>query len=100
MPVQILIDENDTIDAIVSVEQASVEIIANVIREGDTIRLNGVHLERLSKGRLERQQISRLCAEVCRYFGANRIVVQGARRTTGRSAGNIPRPLEFRMPEQ
>lgn len=97
MPVQILIDENDTIDAIVSVSKVSVEIIANVIRKGDTIRLDGLHVELLSGGPLNRQQIELLGAELCRYFEVENLVVQGGRRTTGRSAGTIPRVINIKV---
>jgi hypothetical protein len=37
MPVEILIDENDRINAIVSTPDVKVEIIAKVIRKGDTM---------------------------------------------------------------
>ena len=99
MPVEILIDENDTINAIVSVERVTVEIIAKVVRKSDTISFDGLHVERLIGGPLDRRQIALLCAEVCRHYEAERVIVQGARRTTGRSAGNIPKPIEFRVPK-
>ena len=89
MPVEILIDENATIDAIVSVPSVRVEIIANVIREDDTIIMDGVHVERLGGGQLDRQNARLLCAEICRHYGVSRVVVRGARRTTGRAAGKI-----------
>jgi hypothetical protein len=97
MPVEILIDENDTINAIVSVSQVSVEIIAKIKREGDTIWLDGLHLERLSGGPLDRQHIELLCAELCRHYQADNLVIQGARRTTGRSAGSIPRAIKYKV---
>jgi hypothetical protein len=63
MPVKILIDENDTIDAIISVPTATVEIVANVTRQGDTIKLDGVHVELLADGPLDRLNIGMLCTE-------------------------------------
>jgi hypothetical protein len=95
MPVEILIDENDTIDAIVTANDVSVEIIARLVWEGDTIRLEGLHVERLTEGSLNRRQIGLLCAEACRHYGVKRLIVQGARRTTGKSAGTIPKPIHY-----
>jgi hypothetical protein len=99
MPVEILIDENDTINAIVAIKDVSIEIIAKVVRESDTLRLEGLHLERLTGGPLDRRRIALLCAEACRHYGVERLIVQGARRTTGRSAGSIPKPIHYRVPK-
>lgn len=99
MSVEILIDENDTIDAIVSVERVSVEIIAKIVRLVGTIRLDGVHVERLSGGPLDRRQIRLLCAELCRHYRVDRLVVHGAKRTTGRCAGSVPTPIEYEAPK-
>jgi hypothetical protein len=98
MPVEILIDENDTINAIVAVPSVSVEIIAKLVRQGSAIHLEGVHVERLFGGPLDRQQVRLLCAEFCRHYRTTRLVVQGAKRTTGRSAGRIPKAIEFEAP--
>jgi ribosomal protein L7/L12 len=90
MPVQILIDENGAVDAIVTVPQMAVEIIATLIRQGDTMILDGVHLEKLSGAALDRQQIDRLCNEICQHYQAGELIVRGARRTTGKSAASAP----------
>jgi hypothetical protein len=82
MPVDVLIDENDTVNAIVSVPGVKVEIIAKVVRQDDTMIMDGVHVERLGGGRLNRQDIELLCAEVCRHYGVSEVIVRGARRTT------------------
>ena len=99
MLVQILIDENDTINAIVRVHDVAVEIIATVVREADTIALDGLHLDRRSAQCLDRGQINQLCEEFCRHYGVDRLVIRGARRTTGKSAGRIPRPIVYRLPQ-
>ncbi len=99
MPVEILIDENDTINAIVAVPEVSVEIVAKIVRRGDTIRLEGLHVERLSGGPLDRKHRRLLCAEFCNHYRVNRLVVQGAMRTTGRSAGKILDAFEYEVPK-
>jgi hypothetical protein len=95
MPVEVLIDENDTINAVVVAEDVSVEIVANVTRKADTIYLQGLHLERLTDCTLNRGRIALLCAEVCRHYGVEKLIVQGARRTTGRMAGTIAKPIHY-----
>jgi hypothetical protein len=95
MPVEILIDENDTIDAVIDVPIVAVEIIARVIRRSDTIYLEGVHVERIAGGPLDRKQVRLLCAEFCDHYQIRRLVVQGAKRTTGRCAGSMPKAIEF-----
>ena len=99
MPVEVLIDENDTINAIISADRVSVEIIAKVIRLRDSAKLEGLHLELLVGGPLVKRQIDLLCDEFCRYFELREIFVHGARRTTGKSAGRVPRPIHYRIPD-
>jgi hypothetical protein len=99
MPVDVLIDENGTIDAIISISACKVEIVAVVEADGDTMTLDGVHLERISGATLTRTVIARLCAEICRHFRVKKLVVQGARRTTGKSAGSIPSPITYEAPK-
>jgi len=94
MPVEILIDENDTINALIDVPTVSVEIIARVIRRSDTVYLEDVHIERIAGGPLDRK-LRLLCAEFCDYYRIRRLVVQGAKRTTGRCAGSIPKAIKF-----
>jgi hypothetical protein len=100
MPVQVLIDERDTINAVVSIAEVTIEIIAGVVRQGDTITLDGLHVEKLSGRNLGPQEVRRLCEELCRHFQVGQLTVRGARRTTGRSAGRIPRVIVFRLPNQ
>jgi hypothetical protein len=97
MPVQILISEHGAIDAIITVPQVGVEIIATVFRQDDTITLEGVHVEKLSGASLDRQRIDRLCDEFCRHYQVDELIVRGARRTTGKSAGRVPKPLVYRV---
>jgi hypothetical protein len=97
MAVEILIDENDTVNAIVSAPGISVEIIAKFKLEDGTIWLDSLHVELLSGGPLDRRHIELLGAEVCHHYRANTVIVQGARRTTGRSAGSIPRVIKYKV---
>jgi hypothetical protein len=97
MPVQVLIDEGGAINAVVSLPEAAVEIIATLIRQGGTITLEGLHLEKLTGAPLERQQIHQLCEEFCRHYQAEQLIVRGARRTTGKSAGKVPRAIVHRL---
>lgn len=87
MPVQILIYEGNTINAVVSVPDVTVEIVAKLTRRGGTIVLEGLHVEKLSGEALERQHVHHLCREFCLHYRAKKLIVRGARRTTGRSAG-------------
>jgi hypothetical protein len=97
MAVDILIDENDTIDAVITVPFAAVEIIAKVTRRSGILKLDGVHVELLSGGPLTRSTVGLLCDEIGRHFGVDRVIVQGARRTTGRSAGQIPKAIQHEV---
>lgn len=97
MPVKILVDEHHTINAIVSVPRVSVEIIANLMRQDDTIKLEGVHVELLTGGPLDRRNVDLLCAEFCRHYQVGALVIEGARRTTGRSAGRMPRVIKYKV---
>jgi hypothetical protein len=98
MPVQILIDENGAIDAVITVSQVAVEIIATVIRQDDKMTLEGVHVEKLSGSSLDRRQIDRLCDQLCQHYQIDELTIRGARRTTGKSVGRFPRPHVYRVP--
>ena len=62
-------------------------------------RLDGLHVEKLVGGPLNRQQTKIVCAEFCFHFRVDQLVVQGAKRTTGRSAGDIPGAIVFEVPK-
>lgn len=67
-----------SINFTVNTSKGSVEVISNIAQTGETLTLN---------------ELKQAAAQFGASRGATQVIVQGAARTTGRYAGQIPRPI-------
>ncbi|MBX3740210.1 MAG: hypothetical protein KF712_04420 [Akkermansiaceae bacterium] len=83
-------DENVVVSSFEG-DAGEARIVAEMIQDGDTLILRGVHIE--GKGTLKE------ALEAARNFGreqgAKRVIIEGGRRTTGAKPGHIPKPLSI-----
>jgi len=87
--IQILEREGNTVIASFKVAKGEARVIAEVMREGDTLFLRGAHIEG--------QGTMREAIQAARAFGqeqgAKRVIIEGGIRTTGANPGHTPRPI-------
>ena len=73
--------------------EGEIEVIAAMTREGDTLILAGLHIEGPGSGSLGIGPLRDFARRLGRQQRVRRVVVFGARRTTGASQGHTPRPM-------
>ena len=72
----------------------TITIAAEVYFEGDILVTDRLHIEGLWAGALGLQGLHRIACQVLRRLvGVDAIRIHGARRTTGKSAGKVPRTI-------
>jgi hypothetical protein len=97
MPVvkDIRIEETDgrVVFAQVVTDVGNIDFIAEIYRDGADLIVKGAHVGHLGAGIIGTAVLALAC-QVLRSLGdVEAIRIYGARRTTGRRAGTIPRPI-------
>jgi hypothetical protein len=94
-----LIDEGGAVNFLARQGATEVEVIANVSRVGNTIKLEGLHFTKNAGETLSMRQLHELAREFGRQQCAKEVIIQGAVRTTGRTAGKIYKPITVKVPD-
>lgn len=77
----------------------TVEVLAEMRREGDTLTLAGFGVQRAGPNTLGRRGLLELAHDMMRWYGVTTLIIQGGPRGSGMGPpGRIPRPLMFRLP--
>ena len=63
----------------------TIEVIANVAREGDTLFLRGAHIQGSTPGGVGVRGLFEMARDLGRANGVARVVIEGGKRTTGGS---------------
>jgi len=77
------------------------EVIANITREGDTIILEGAHMQGSGAGQFGGKELLKEIREAAKQFGkeqgAKEVVIQGGARTSGANPGHVPPPIRIKV---
>ncbi|MFN9299203.1 MAG: hypothetical protein ACK6DZ_16045, partial [Acidobacteriota bacterium] len=77
------------------------QVIANISREGDTIILQGAHMQGSGAGQFGGKELLKEIREAAKQFGreqgAKEVVIQGGARTSGANPGHIPPPIRIKV---
>jgi len=68
------------------------EVLTESIIEGDKLILRGTHIGGASPGEIGIQELKEIARQHGRQQGVKQVIVEGARRSTGRMKGQVPRP--------
>jgi hypothetical protein len=98
---KIPINEGGAVNAVGKAGNIEIEIIGQMSRSGKTITLDGVHFTKNAGGTLGRQQLEEFGRDFLRQHGngATELVINGAPRTTGATAGTgvAPKPIIIKL---
>lgn len=76
----------------------TVEGIADMRLANHTLYLDGLHLQGADVNRMGRGALWECARALGRRFQAHTVVIQGGRRTTGKTKGKIPHPITIAVP--
>lgn len=70
-----------------------IRVMAEMLRQGDDLLLRGAHIEGAGAGSVGIRTLMEIGRVFGRQQGVKRVIVEGARRTTGARPGRTPRPI-------
>jgi hypothetical protein len=95
------INEDGAVNLVGRAEGIELEIVASLTHEGDTMYLKGLHFTKNKGSRLRPKQMKSFGRDFLRQHGnkATRLVIEGAKRTTGANRGVAPPPMTITLDE-
>ncbi|MGF9663170.1 RHS repeat-associated core domain-containing protein [Arthrobacter crystallopoietes] len=79
-------------------QNGPIQVVATIAKEGNTLRLMQTHIQGAGRGTSSILEMQRVIQVIGRSEGARKVIVEGARRTSGASPGHIPRPITVIVP--
>ncbi len=97
--VRVVEQVDDVVHLAVQHGDDTIEAMANVAREGDTLFLRQVHIQGSAPGRVGVRGLFEMVRDLGRANGVKRVVIEGGRRTTGPPSmqGRFPRAITVRV---
>jgi hypothetical protein len=77
--------------------KGSIEVIAEMVIEGDALVLRGLHADGSGPGSLGLGEIKAFAQQFGRQMGVSVVRIYGGIRTTGAFPGKVPRPVLIRV---
>jgi hypothetical protein len=74
-----------------------IEVITNSRWDGNSLVLYRLHIDGMGAGTAGLKELKNLVRQFGKEQGARRVIIEGARRTTGANPGHIPRPIVVEM---
>ena len=75
----------------------SVSDRAEMTKQGDTLVLKGLHMEGGGPGSMGVKELYEFARQLGKEQGVNKVVIEGAMRTTGVNPGSIPRTVTIEV---
>ena len=94
-----LVEDGVKIIGVMTKTGSELQVAFEEVREGATLTLKGVHIQGASPGAVGPKELLALARQYGREQGAEKIVIEGARRTTSSMAGRVPRPWVLNVGE-
>jgi len=87
--IQIVEQEGSTVIASFKVAGGEAKVIGDVVREGDAVIIRGAHIQ----GDATLKEVLDAARRYGREQGVKRVIIEGARRTTGANPGHVPKTI-------
>lgn len=85
--------DEDVIEVLIRTPYGDVTVVTGFGMEGDALVLRELHIEGPGAGTLSPARLRSYARELGRQEGVRRVIVQGAKRTTGANPGHRPRVI-------
>lgn len=97
--IEVIEQEGDVFDLRGSSPTVDVRVIAQITWEDDDLLLSGLHIQGAGPGSAGLASLRQLARELGRLWGARRVIIHGARRSSGAARGHLPRPIVILVEE-
>jgi len=77
--------------------KGEIRMLAEIVRQGNDLILRGAHIEGPGAGSVGIRELAEFAKQFGREQGVQRIIIEGAKRTTGTNPGHMPRPFIFKV---
>jgi hypothetical protein len=74
-----------------------IEIVTEMTKKDGVLTLRGTHVEGLGKGSSGLRELREIARQLGKSEGVDRVVIEGARRTSGAKPGHVPIPITVRV---
>jgi len=91
--VEVLAEQDGVAEINIVTDHGNVTIIGHIYLDGDTLVADGVHIDGPGAGVFGSSIFQVACQVLRSLDDVDGIRISGARRTTGKGAGKIPRPV-------
>jgi hypothetical protein len=80
---------------VITTPAGTLSLIGSISIAGRVMRIDRAHVEGLETGALGRAGLNAIGRKLLEVADVDEIIIQGGTRTTGRSKGQVPRPIRF-----
>jgi RHS repeat-associated protein len=95
--IQVVQREGNLVEMVGTSAKGEIRVLTEMTREGDALVLKGLHMEGPGAGSMGLRELREFARQLGKEQGVNRVIVQGAERTTGANPGRVPRSIEFKV---
>lgn len=95
--IQVVQREGNLVEMVGTGARGEIRVLTEMTRQGDAIVLKGLHMEGASPGAIGIRELHEFARQLGKEQGVNRVIVEGAKRTTGANPGHIPRTIEIKV---
>lgn len=95
--IQVVQREGNLVEMVGKGARGEIRVLTEMTKQGDTLVLKGLHMEGAGAGSTGIRELREFARQLGKEQGVNKVVIEGAERTTGANPGHIPRTIEIKV---
>jgi RHS repeat-associated protein len=95
--IQIVQAEGSLVEMVGTGPKGEIRVLTEMVKEGDALVLRGMHMQGPGAGNVGLRELREFARQLGKEQGVNRVLIEGATRTTGATPGHIPRRIEIKV---
>jgi hypothetical protein len=95
--VHIVSKDGNIVEIVGQGSNGKIEIMAEMIKEGDSLILKGAHVQGSGPGTSSFGELIGMARALGKSEGVKEVIIEGAKRTTGAAKGKMPRPFTIKV---
>jgi RHS repeat-associated protein len=95
--IQIVQTEGGLVEMVGTGPRGEIRVLTEMVKEGDALVLRGMHMQGPGAGTVGLRELREFARQLGKEQGVNRVIIEGATRTTGANPGHVPRKVEIKV---